>query len=113
MPFATVLHHLKHPWVNTPPIEQIYYFCDNPECNVVYYGQDDSVIEKERIRTLIGVKEHSEHALICYCFDINRGEAFNNPDAKMFVKEQTKLGSCSCKTFNPSGKCCLKDFPKR
>ena len=111
VPFATVLHHLKHPWVNTPK-EQLFYFCDNPECDVVYFGQNDDIIKKDRIRSLIGAKDQSSDAMICYCFDIKRSEAISNPDARSFVKEQTKQGSCSCKTFNPSGKCCLKGFPK-
>jgi hypothetical protein len=28
------------------------------------------------------------------------------------VMAQTKAGLCSCDTSNPSGRCCLKDFPK-
>jgi hypothetical protein len=28
------------------------------------------------------------------------------------VIEQTRLHNCACDVRNPSGRCCLKDFPK-
>lgn len=107
--YTTVIHHLATPWQDTPK-EQNYYFCDSPDCDVVYFGQDDSTINKDRIRTTVGVKERSEDAMICYCFDVTRRQAQEDPRAKAFIIEQTKNGSCSCATNNPSGKCCLKDF---
>jgi len=39
-------------------------------------------------------------------------EAATQPDAKSFVIEKTKGHFCECEARNPSGKCCLKDFPK-
>jgi len=116
VPFKTILHHLKTPW-DLALKEQIYYFCSDPDCGVVYFGEDNSIIHKNQLRTKVGVKETSDDALICYCFDVSRATAqinvLANKKAKAFVVEQTKKSLCSCTTRNPSGKCCLKDFPKQ
>ena len=112
VPFKTILHHLKTPW-NLTPKEQTYSFCSDPGCDVVYFGEDSSIIHKNQLRTKVGIKETSDDALICYCFDVSRATAQANEEAKAFVVEQTKKPLCSCTTRNPSGKCCLKDFPKQ
>lgn len=111
VPYSTVLHHVKEPW-KLALKEQAYYFCDDPDCDVVYFGIDDFTIRKNQLRTNIGIKETSEDALICYCFGVSKLEAKTNKQVKEFVIVQTKHSQCSCTTHNPSGRCCLKDFPK-
>lgn len=108
---TTIKHHISQPW-NWEAREQGYYFCEDPECDVVYFGQDDSVIKKSALRTEIGIKEKSRTALVCYCYGVTVAEAIANPDAKAFVMQETKRKSCACATRNPSGKCCLANFPK-
>jgi hypothetical protein len=49
--------------------------------------------------------------MICYCFNIKLSDYKKNPALKESVLEKTRAGECSCKTMNPSGNCCLKDFP--
>lgn len=110
VPFATILHHLKTPW-KVGLVEQTYYFCDDANCDVVYFGIDNTMIRQEALRTEVGIKTKNDDALTCYCFDVSHQQARDNPAAKTFVIEQTKHGRCSCATSNPSGKCCLKDFP--
>jgi len=109
--YETVLHHIRNPW-EMVLTEQVYYFCDDPVCDVVYFGIDNSTIKKDQLRTQVGIKETAEDTLICYCFGVTKAEAQTNERAKAFVIEQTKNSSCSCATYNPSGRCCLKDFPK-
>jgi hypothetical protein len=97
--------------------EQQYYFCDSPLCDVVYFGEDGSVYTIDDLRGAIGQKQTPQNAahnekVICYCFDVTLADAENDPAAKAFVIQQTKDGGCSCETSNPSGRCCLKDFPK-
>ncbi len=111
VPYKTLLHHIKEPW-NLPLNKQIYYFCSDPDCDVVYFGSDNSTIHKDQLRTKVGIKETADDALICYCFDVSRAAAQTDDKAKTFVIEQTKSSLCSCTTYNPSGKCCLKYFPK-
>lgn len=106
----TILQHIKLPWEKDLH-EQKYYFCDDPDCKVVYFGLNGSVIDKAQLRTTVGVKEKTEEALICYCFGVNKELAQHNPDIKTYVTEQTKEHNCACETRNPSGRCCLKDFP--
>ena len=107
----TIYHHIISPW-QWKKIDQNYYFCNTPECDVIYYGQDDSMIKKPELRTQVGVKEDSDNVLICYCFGVTKKEAINNHQARPFVTQQTKEKACACTTHNPSGRCCLKDFPK-
>lgn len=111
VPYKTILHHIKAPW-NLALKEQAYYFCSDPDCDVVYFGYDNSTIDKDQLRTKVGIKESSDEALICYCFGVSRSAAKANEKAKEFVIKQTRSSLCSCTTNNPSGKCCLKNFPK-
>ena len=106
----TIMHHIKEPW-HWQGKSQSYYFCDDPECDVVYFGKDDSVINKSEVRTHVGIKEKSANSLVCYCFGVTSDEANNNPEAKAFLIEKTKEHVCECEARNPSGKCCLKNFP--
>ena len=108
----TILHHLVKPWEWIAK-DQAYYFCDAPECDVVYFGEDNSVTRKSEVRSLIGLKDNVPQALLCYCFGVTKAEAEKNPLAKDFVLQKTKAGLCSCETSNPSGRCCLKDFPRK
>ena len=107
---ATVMHHIHQPWLWSN-VEQSYYFCDDPDCDVVYFGLDNSVLNKSQLRTTVGAKEKSGDSLICYCYGVTLHDATTNPDIRAFVAQQTKSRACACKTRNPSGKCCLKDFP--
>lgn len=105
---TTILHHIHEPW-NWHVKQQGYYFCDDPDCEVVYFGEDDSTISKSSLRTEVGVKENNANSLICYCFGVSKA-ASSSQQIKEFVIKNTKDKTCSCSTRNPSGRCCLKDF---
>lgn len=107
----TLLHHIKSPWMRSNK-KQEYYYCDDPNCDVVYFGEDDSLIRKFELKTPIGIKEEKPDSLICYCFGITRAEAMKTPGIKKYVVQKTKEGMCTCETSNPSGRCCLKDFTR-
>jgi hypothetical protein len=106
----TILHHINSPW-EWAEKQQGYYFCDDPECDVVYFGEDNSVITRSGIRTVVGIKECKPDALTCYCFGVSMLEAQQHPAIRDFIIRNTKAGLCSCDTSNPSGRCCLQDFP--
>lgn len=108
----TVLQHIKSPWEKSLH-EDKYYFCDDPNCDVVYFGLNGSLINKSELRTVVGKKESDENALVCYCFGVSKYLAAKFPDIKTFVTQQTKEHNCACDVRNPSGRCCLKDFPKK
>lgn len=107
----TLLHHLKAPWAQELK-PQKYYFCDDPDCDVVYFGEDDSLFCLDEIRGPVGQKLSGPDKLLCYCFGVSQSDYLHNPEVKDFVVAQTKAGSCACDHRNPSGRCCLKDFPK-
>lgn len=107
----TVLLHIKKPWILSDT-DQKYYFCEDPDCAVVYFCQDDSFIKVDALRTRVGIKEKNQDALVCYCFGVSIRDALENPGIKQFVLDQTKRKSCACEVRNPSGRCCLKDFKK-
>jgi len=111
VPETTIKHHITAPW-RRQFRQQGYYFCDDPACNVVYFGQDDSVIEQSALRTRVGIKDRNDDATVCYCFGIDRHDAITDPAARIYVVEQTRERACSCGTRNPSGRCCLVDFPQ-
>ena len=105
---ATILHHIKEPW-SWQAKQQGYYFCDDPACEVVYFGEDDSIINKSSLRTEVGIKEKSPNSLVCYCFGVSKIES-SSKEIKAFIIRNTKDKTCACTTRNPSGRCCLKDF---
>jgi hypothetical protein len=104
-------HHLKQAWVWNEG-DCRHFFCDTPGCDVVYFGEDGSVIRKSAVRTTVGAKDASDMALLCYCFGVTRADAQQNGKARAFIIAQTEQGQCACETANPSGRCCLKDFPR-
>jgi len=110
VPERTIAHHTKHSW-QWDGKGRRYFFCDDPACDIVYFGDDDSVILKSQLRTQVGAKEASGEAMLCYCFGVTKADALNDPSRRDFVLTQTRLGLCSCETSNPSGRCCLKSFP--
>lgn len=107
----TIAHHIKDAWTWHPTARR-YFFCDDPACEVVYFGDDGSTILTSQLRTPLGVKEMSEEGLLCYCFGVTKSDFQRNPATRDFLLAQTKAGQCSCATSNPSGRCCLKDFAK-
>jgi hypothetical protein len=108
----TISHHLRGAWKWKEGKDVRYFFCDDPACEVVYFGDDDSVILKERLNTPVGVKEASNATLACYCFGVTKAEALSDPGIREYVLNQTKHAQCACDIRNPSGRCCLKDFPR-
>ncbi len=105
----TLLHHLKRPWHQNLK-EQEYYYCSDPNCDVIYFGQNTTICTQQALRTTVGLKLAGGDRVLCYCFDIKASDYEKDRTLKAFVLEQTKSGSCACDIQNPSGKCCLKDF---
>jgi len=107
----TLLQHVKQPW-RRETTDQTFYFCQDSECSVIYFSDDDVIIEQDDVRTRVGEKERTEQATLCYCFGIEYGDYAKNPELKAFVVEKTQQKYCACEIRNPSGRCCLKHFVK-
>ena len=116
VPLRTVLHHVGRPWQRQIP-EQGYYFCTDPECEVVYFGDDQQTLTRTDLRGPIGQKSTDPQRTICYCFGITAADALaptdGGRDSRDYVIERTRIGDCACAIRNPSGRCCLGDFPGR
>lgn len=106
----TIRNHLKTPWNWTPRAGR-HHFCPSPDCDTVYFSDDGTRLGREALRTRIGIKEYADDALLCYCFKLSRGDCTKTPSLRQFVRKKTRAGECSCKSSNPSGRCCLKDLP--
>jgi len=107
------MHQVCKPWQRKLTAQR-YYFCDDPNCDVVYFGNDQQVILRSEIRQPIGQKSTAPDRPVCYCFDIlltDLQTKYDQKTLKAFVTEQTKTSVCDCEIRNPAGKCCLKDFP--
>ncbi len=89
-------------------------FCDSPDCNVVYFGEQNGVtFTKDQLRVSVGVKEKAGERPLCYCFGHSvatiteelrtKGQSDSLDD----IRRKMKDPGCSCEVKNPSGACCL------
>ena len=98
----TVLQHIKQAWTWTAPDSQLYH-CGNQNCELVYFQNQQALFYQKDLRT---------QPMLCYCFGISHHALTQDPSIKDFVLTQTKQKRCSCDSHNPSGRCCLSQFPK-
>ena len=97
------------------PPDQRYALCRQTDCEVVYFGEDGTVISGRRLNVVPGFKSRSPEALVCYCFQHRRADleaelagcgTTTIPDR---IAAEVKAGNCACEVRNPSGRCCLGD----
>ena len=100
---ATIKHQLDKPW--QWQLDGDYYYCDNPCCDIVYFNNQDLVINREHIRTNLLDKQ-----MLCYCYGVTQADYENDEHIKAFIIQETKSKNCACEARNPSGRCCLSDF---
>lgn len=114
---VTLMHQVVAPFNQQLPPDD-FFFCASTTCNTVYFSDSGAVIDASQVRGEVGQKSTKPSRVICYCFDISRSRVMEEIEktgtctSKDFVVEQTKLKNCACDIRNPSGKCCLKEFPK-
>jgi hypothetical protein len=104
-----MLHHLNTPWKHSLASDP-HYFCANRDCEITYFNPHGNrysrIVLRPETRTALA------NEMICFCYGIDKESVRNEPDAKPFVIEQTRSRACACESRNPSGRCCLKDFPE-
>jgi bacterioferritin-associated ferredoxin len=92
-----------------------YYFCDAPECDVVYFPFDAQapIFRRADLLVRVGAKEKADPIPVCYCFGFTRkdiekeiAETGRSTVAEL-ISAEVKAGKCACEVKNPSGKCCL------
>lgn len=93
-----------------------YFFCDSPNCDVVYVpASGEQVITKNQLWVRVGVKEKEDPVPLCYCFNFDRKAIWDDvrskrtTDIPKTITERIKAGECRCEITNPRGNCCLGD----
>ena len=95
-----------------------WFFCDVPDCDVVYFTHDGKTLEKGALKVRVGLKEKEAPRPVCYCFghtvesireEIGRT---GRSTVAASIKEKVEAGECSCEILNPKGTCCLGDVNK-
>ena len=108
----TVLHHVRHDLLGQVRGEA-YRFCHNPECQIVYYGDDGMRFAISDLRMPVTVKVCGDERPICYCFGFTEGDArkeiasTGSSNIPVQISQLIKAGMCACEVRNPSGSCCL------
>ena len=106
----TLLHHIRKPWQHsiTP---QGYYFCTDPECDVVYFAQDNTTIQTHDVRTTVWQKSNSEKAKLCYCFGVTKKQAISDKEIKTFCYQTNQKFTLFMWDQQPLGALLFKRFP--
>ncbi len=92
-----------------------WFFCETPECDVVYFAADGTTLDKRDVDVRVGIKEEEPPHTVCYCFghtvESIQDEIRNTGRSTAFdsITEKVKAGECSCEVLNPKGTCCLGD----
>ena len=104
----TMIHHVKD-------ISKIsdgkYSFCNNPECDVVYF-KGDNTFTVDMVNKEIGLKDSSsDQGTICYCYGYPKSELFEkNLTDKINIRIDNYGSRCDLR--NPNGKCCIDDIKR-
>ena len=109
--FRTLLHQLKKPWKKE--LKGLYYYCSDPDCDVVYFNQAGQTFNREDLRDNQNVPALEKSPFVCYCFDVSEDDIRSVESRaliKTYIIEQTAKNLCACSIRNPSGHCCLKDL---
>lgn len=90
-----------------------YYFCESPNCPVVYFTAAGAEIRAAELRERVYQKEpDADDVPICYCFQHRAGavrHATTEDRAQIIADIQAGIqaNQCACDLRNPQGSCCL------
>lgn len=113
------LESLLQPQFKASLTQQPYYFCEAPDCDVVYISAlADHTITKDQLVVRVGIKETEDPVPLCYCFNYDRKSIREDIKTKgktnipQIISARVKAGECRCEETNPSGGCCLGNIYK-
>lgn len=99
--------------------ETEHYFCDDKDCQVVYYTADGGqTFTVPQVREAVYQKEpNNPDVLVCYCFQHTLGTLqTSTSQQRQALIEDIKKGitvrQCACDLRNPQGACCLGNISK-
>lgn len=101
-------------------LSTVYYFCEAPDCDVVYFplDPDGPAFHRSDLSVRVGVKETEDPIPVCYCFGFTRKDIWDEiaetgrSTVAERVKAEVQAGNCACEVKNPSGKCCLGNITR-
>ena len=101
------------------PARQDFWLCEDPDCEVVYFGEDGTLLQTSDLRVIPSFKgAPSRNDLVCYCFLYSRQEIEDelraSGETTIFdrITAGVKADNCACEVRNPSGQCCLGDVKR-
>jgi hypothetical protein len=114
----TVRSLVRHLPLGMP--ETQYFFCEAPDCELVYFPLDPQAPSFRRgdLIVRVGAKETKEPITICYCFGFRRQDIWDeirttgDSTVAKRIAAEIDAGRCACEVRNPSGKCCLGDITR-
>ncbi|MGQ0550347.1 MAG: putative iron-sulfur cluster-binding metallochaperone [Armatimonadota bacterium] len=108
------LEHLLKSEKRVEMVDEPYYFCQTPECDIVYFADVPfHYFDKDDLTVRVGVKETEDPIPVCYCFDFTERDIIEDVErhgeGRIFkeIAANVKAGLCACEIKNPSGRCCL------
>lgn len=118
----TPQHTLKGPFRSTLSSEDNYHFCENPECDTVYFSADgEQSFSSKQLINRVTCKDSSPETPLCYCYKITKGDALKEyqesgeSTVSQQIEQKMTEKSCFCDKSNPRGICCtdeIKDWLK-
>jgi hypothetical protein len=93
-----------------------HFFCTSKVCEVVYYKSNGELLTKDKIKSLITLKDEEPQTPLCYCFKVLKGDVLaelatnGSSDVIKRIEEKMKGKKCFCEKANPKGRCCTEDI---
>ena len=90
-----------------------YYFCEAPDCPVVYFNEKGQSFSEEQVKVSVFQKDKSLDVPVCYCFGWSRDRIqqeiiqTGKSSAEANIRGHIQAGRCGCEVNNPQGSCCL------
>ncbi|WP_346293233.1 putative iron-sulfur cluster-binding metallochaperone [Sphaerothrix gracilis] len=93
--------------------EQIYRFCPEVCCSVVYFSAKGQTFTTTDLTVSVFQKDLDENVPVCYCFGWTRQrikttvEQQGAQSVMASITHHIQAGRCGCEVNNPQGSCCL------
>jgi hypothetical protein len=84
----TTLTHLLREEVLPRVAGREWFFCPDPDCNVVYFTADGETLSKDALTVRVGLKESGSPRPLCYCF------GYDCERASFGALRASRTGSC-------------------
>ena len=105
--------YLRH----TLSVDEQFYLCTNPCCNVAYYTLEGRIIETDNVNVDIWYKKNRTKFIVCYCRDISLDDVVLAVDKLTDINIDTIVHflqkddiHTDCIHHNPTGLTCEKLF---